>query len=341
MTIAAKIIADSVGVHSPRLTTFQLRYPRFIHAELMTHRVFSRNASSSRAVPVKRIIADILDDTAMPIHWGKNQKGMQADEENDAPVQYPIYVQQPMVLPTGAVPDSADRLSITPTFERWTTSDTTAEEAWLHARDRAIEMAQAFDAAGYHKQIVNRLLEPFAHISVVVTATDYDNFYWLRQHKDAMPEIKFLADGMRDLMNASVPQVLQPSEWHLPYITDRDFQMTHGKFAYYKADERIDPWTLELIKCSAARCARVSYLTHDGDSPSIEADLALYERLVGGERLHVSPVEHQATPDSYKDYVFDGNVWCEPKLSGNLDPGWIQYRKLVPGERYRYHREVA
>lgn len=320
MTISSKIITDSVGVHSPRLTTYQLRYPRFIHAELMTHRVFSRNASSSRAVPVARIIEDIRADTAMPIHWGKNQKGMQADEELSDGV-----IVSHMSLDGG----DQDRYYDTP------------QEAWFAGRDRAIEVAMGFDKAGYHKQIVNRLLEPYSHISVVVTATDYDNWFWLRQHADAMPEIQMLANMMRDNMNASVPNVLQPSEWHLPYINPRDFEMTHGKFAYYNADERIDPWTLELIKCSAARCARVSYLTHDGMSPAIEADLALYERLVGGERLHVSPVEHQATPDSYRDYAFDGNIWCEPELSGNFDPGWIQYRKLVPGERHRFHQEAA
>jgi thymidylate synthase ThyX len=175
----------------------------------------------------------------------------------------------------------------------------------------------------------------------VVTATDYDNWFWLRQHKDAMPEIQMLANMMRDNMNASVPNILQPSEWHLPYITERDFKVSHAQFAMYHSEDRIDPWTLELIKCSAARCARVSYLTHDGDAPSVEADLALYERLVAGERLHVSPVEHQATPDSYMDYSYNGNQWAEPDLSGNFDKGWIQYRKLVPGERHYFHQEAA
>jgi thymidylate synthase ThyX len=291
MTISSKIIADSVGVYSPRLTTFQLRYPRFIHAELMTHRVFSRNASSSRAVPVKRIIEDILADTAMPIHWGKNQKGMQADEEMSSPID---------ILE-----------AYRPGFE-----DISGSNIWCENPESA-------------------------WCEAVVTATDYDNWFWLRQHKDAMPEIQMLANMMRDNMNASVPNILQPSEWHLPYITERDFKVSHAQFAMYHSEDRIDPWTLELIKCSAARCARVSYLTHDGDAPSVEADLALYERLVAGERLHVSPVEHQATPDSYMDYSYNGNQWAEPDLSGNFDKGWIQYRKLVPGERHYFHQEAA
>src|ERR1700693_1578480 len=81
MTVSAKIVADSVGQAGQRITTMQLRYPKFIHGEFMTHRVFSRNASSSRAIPVERLIQDVIDDPAMPVFWGKNQKGMQAKEE--------------------------------------------------------------------------------------------------------------------------------------------------------------------------------------------------------------------------------------------------------------------
>lgn len=301
MTISAKIITDSYNQKSGRITTFQLRYPRFIHAEFMTHRVFSRNASSSRAIPVEKMIADIIADTAMPIHWGRNQPGMQAFEECDALVQ---------LGPAAAV------LGIPAPMDR--------ESAWQCARDRAVEVAKAFHAAGYHKQVVNRILEPFMHISVVVTATDYANFFWLRCHKDAQPEIKALADAMVTEFRKSEPSILFPGEWHVPYITKEE----RDGFGVGM------DWS-PLIKASAARCARVSYLTHDGKKPSMEADFALYDRLVGGEPLHASPTEHQASPDLQSWNTHDVPVWDNEHLSGNLGPGWIQHRKMLSGENHK------
>lgn len=304
MTITAKIIADSIGKNSKRLITFQLKYPRFIHAELMTHRVFSRNASSSRAVPVSRMIQDIIDDTAMPIHWGKNQPGMQADGENDAYVEIFTPYDEDGIL------DPLARLF-------------SSKQAWLYGRDRAIEVARAFDAAGYHKQVVNRILEPYMHISVVVTATNFDNFYWLRRHADAQPEIKALADAMWVAQKASKPQTLQPGEWHLPYVTEEERQrvdtVDFGKGTY---ETGVTFTNEELIKMSVARCARVSYLTHDGKVPNIFADIALYERLVGSTPLHASPAEHQATPTN--DITLG--------YSGNFDPGWIQFRQTLENQ---------
>jgi hypothetical protein len=303
VTISAKIIADSYNPKSGRITTFQLRYPRFIHAEFMTHRAFSRNASSSRAIPVEKMIADIIADTAMPIHWGKNQPGMQAFEE----CVEPIY---------------AAKISDLDMVEN-RYSPASREDAWLWARDQAIHAAKAFHAAGYHKQVVNRILEPFMHISVVVTAADYANFFWLRCHKDAQPEIKALADAMITEFRNSEPRLIFPGEWHVPYVT---------------AEERegfgpgLD-WT-PLIKASTARCARVSYLTHDGKKPSMEADFALYDRLVGGEPLHASPTEHQASPDTLSWSAHDVPIWDNEHLSGNYRQGWVQHRKTLPGENH-------
>lgn len=313
MTIEAKIIAhsrawwaNSKSEHggtfdiAPEVITFQLKYPRFIHAELMTHRLFSRNASSSRAIPVARMIQDILDDTAMPSHWGKNQPGMQANEEQNESVVF--HAQNP---------DGAS----------WQTD---REGAWLEGRDRAIEVARAFNDAGYHKQIVNRVLEPYMHISVVVTATNFDNFYWLRRHKDAQPEIRILADAMWAEQQASTPTVLAPGDWHLPYV--HKVEMTHT-------------WDT-LCKLSSARCARVSYLTHDGRKPHYAEDLALFDRLVGGEPMHASPTEHQARCDEplWGDW---GVIWDRPDLSGNFDPGWVQFRKTLPGERCTHYVPMA
>lgn len=288
-TISAKIIADSISPQDIRLTTMQLRYPKCIHSEFMTHRMFSRNASSSRAIPVERLIKDIMEDPYIPIHWGKNQRGMTANVECNELVNNPRA--QLMLL--------------------------TREESWLRARDNAVSMACAFAKAGYHKQIINRLIEPWCHINVVITATDWSNFFALRDHGDAMPEIQALAQAMKKAMAESTPKLLKPGQWHTPYVD-------HGYSENFP----------EGIKCSVARCARVSYLTQEGKEPSVKEDLALYERLVAGIPIHASPCEHQATPDIYD---FGGPIgemtedWKKPQLHGNLR-GWIQFRKTLKGE---------
>lgn len=304
MTIEAKVIADSLSRDGIRLITMQLRYPRFIHAEFMTHRQFSRNASSSRAIPVSKLIMDAQTDPAVPIHWGKNQPGMQAHEQlNDAVREM-------------------------------------ARQTWLAARDQAVESATAMAELGAHKQLVNRILEPFTHISVVVTATEWTNFFALRNHRDAEPHIRMLAAVMMDEQKTSVPELLDPGDWHLPYVRKDD----HDKL--WRADPVLidydnlarQPTILPaLIKLSVARCARVSYLTHDGVEPQIDNDLKLYDRLVGSSPLHASPAEHQATPD----VLMEGRLgpygewtkqrWMKPHQHGNLR-GWIQYRKTLPNE---------
>lgn len=286
MPIEAKIIEDSISPTRARLTTFQLRYPRFIHAELMTHRLFSRNASSSRAIPAKRLFEDIENDPAMPIHWGLNQKGMQAQKEMDA-------------------------------FQA-----KACKELWLEARDGVLAIARGLESMGLHKQVVNRMTEPWAHISVVLTATEFDNFFSLRCHPDAQPEIKVLSEKMRDLYFANTPRRLNPGQWHLPYIQD---------------EERFAPGNLRkhgdlknegsLIRASIARCARVSYLTHDNQTPTVDLDVALYQRLFDSK--HMSPFEHVATPDA------NPNTW-----SGNFK-GWVQYRKMLKGEAYTNYTPPA
>jgi len=303
MSITAKIIEDSTGPKCPRITTLELRYPRFIHAEFMTHRQFSRNASSSRAIPVERQIQSIREDTAMPVHWGKNQKGMQANEESDALFS--------LSTDTGGC------------------ADFTAQQAWEEARDRAIEVAEGFVRAGYHKQVVNRILEPFSHITVVMTSTTLDNFFALRRHPDAQPEIKVLADAMFEAVEGSTPTFRNPGEWHLPYVlqSERDYINSVENLTHAPIPTTVD----DLIKVSVSRCARVSYKTHDGKSPSFDADLALYDRLVGSIPLHASPAEHQATPDEQVWSEHGMPIWEKPWLHGNFE-GWRQYRKLLDGE---------
>lgn len=277
MTITAKVIEDSISKQDIRLTTMQLTYPRFIHSEVMTHRVFSRNASSSRAIPVAKMIEMVRTDPAMPIHWGKNQPGMQAHEEL-----------------TGLELDHAKQL-------------------WKIAADEAADTAKYMVNLGVHKQVANRILEPFQHIHVVVTATEWENFFNLRNHQDAQPEIRALAIVMREAMDASKPKVLLDGEWHLPYVLEEEYSNTLAN----------------LRKMSAARCARVSYLTHDGKTPDIDKDLELYSRLIDSEPMHASPIEHQATPDKFVASIMCGGVmWNSAKLHGNFY-GWIQNRKLV------------
>jgi hypothetical protein len=256
----------------------------------------SRNASSSRAIPVQRLIDDIIRDTAMPIHWGKNQKGMQAD------IELTDYIKNPFAN------DNVLMGSLL-----------SPQQMWCEARDHAIAFARAYDQAGYHKQVVNRILEPYAHINVLITATDWDNFFELRDHKDAQPEIQALAIAIKAAFADSKPQLLQPGQWHLPFVSEFE-------------QEWLDLDTQKKI--SVARCARTSYLTHEGKQPQVHKDLALFNDLVGARPLHASPAEHQATPDvrvpgqigPYGE--FRVGYWQQSHLHGNFR-GWSQNRKFI------------
>lgn len=275
--IQATILADSISEAGVRLTTMELVYPRFIHSELMTHRVFSRNASSSRAIPTKRAIKMIRENPAVPASWRMNQAGMQGYEVAS---------------------------------EETTRS---AQEVWLAAMEDAIRHAEAMDALGIHKQVVNRITEPFSHIKVVVTSVYWDNWFGLRDHPAADPTIAALAAAMRQAYDASEPKLLRRAEWHLPYITEQELAI-HG---------------VNLCKkISAARCARTSYNNHDGSKTTVQGDVDLHDRLLVDQPIHASPAEHQATPDFR---VNARGMWMNPDKHGNLH-GWIQYRKLLANE---------
>lgn len=277
MTIEAKIICDSVGPNEVRITTFVLQYPRFIHAEVLTHRALSRNASSSRAIPFQRQLKMIEEDMAMPLEFRMNQPGMQA----------------------GALIKDQDAAKI----------------EWLNAGVDAIQRASKLAAMGVHKQYVNRLLEPFAHITVVVTATEWANFFALRYHEDAQPEIAQLAKQMWEAYTNSSPKKIKAGEWHLPFIGENENTVTEG-----------------LIKYSVARCARVSYLNHDGSNPDPVKDLELYDRLLGSELMHASPFEHQAQALNLT------SGWMP--WSGNFR-GWLQYRKTLLNENIKEFKGPA
>jgi thymidylate synthase ThyX len=165
---------------------------------------------------------------------------------------------------------------------------------------------------------------------VVCTATDYQNFFALRRHKDAQPEMKALADAMWDAREASIPKLLQPGEWHLPYVTPDEIKSSGPGLDNPGGKLSMMDWK-RFIKLSVARCARVSYLTHDGKQPNIDEDLKLYDRLVGSVPLHASPAEHQATPDQRNSYGNEIGPWWHKEQWGNFR-GYRQYRHMLPNE---------
>ena len=290
----AVVIADSISDQGIRITTFQLRYWRAIHSELMTHRTFSRSGGSSRARPSKAIIEQVAHDPWGPIVWGLNEPGMQANNIADISVGMQSL---------------------------W---------SWRNIAKRAANSATVLLNLGLHKQIVNRVLEPFTYIDVVVTATDYANWFALRLDKDAQPEIQQLAQAMESAMAASAPVLLNPGEWHLPYITTNDYAEAQNHVSYVISKDKPETLLDLLKKISAARCARTSYKAFDGKVASIDDDLSLFDKLMSGNLKHASPTEHQATPDHVN--YWDGEIeFVSPWLHGNFK-GWIQYRKTIPNE---------
>lgn len=242
--IEAKVVAASTRDCEHHIHTLQLKYPRFIHGEFLTHRAFERNSSSSRAIPVRKLLAQVWSDPAMPIHWGQNQPGMQAKSQLAG-------------------------------FKLWA-----VKRIWRTTGKVACVFAWTLMKLSLHKQIANRVLEPWQWMHTVVTATDWDNFFELRIHPDAQPEIKELAERMKEAIDTCNIQVLTDGEWHLPYVLH--------------TERRLPLETRKQI--SAARTARVSYLTHDGKHPDIEQDVALFQRLAGSRPRHYSPLGHQARP---------------------------------------------
>lgn len=268
-TISAEVICDSVYSEDSRLriTTLRLIYPRFIHSEFMTHRVFCRNASSSRAIPVRRMIANIRRDPAMPVHWGSNKPGMQAGEE---------VVGAKLALMKGL---------------------------WLGGMWIMTTLALIAARLGVHKQVVNRMVEPWSHIMVVVTATEWANFFRLRRHKDADPTMQALAEAMWDAMVKSRPHSLKKGEWHLPFITSAE------RVASYADKGR----TQTIIARSAARCARTSYWNFDGKATTPEDDDRLVEKLLTGP-IHASPFEHQARLMGTSDFHGPFRGWRSQRM---------------------------
>lgn len=241
-----QIIEDSQNRFGVRLTTIEVEYPLYIHAQVMTHRVFSRNAQSSRAVPTAKLLELVGANKDVP-NFAKNKAGMEAGE-----------------------PLSDKDMG-------------KAKFLWNNHRIATIVLAKGLSELGVHKQWVNRLLMPFMNIKVIITATEWENFFKLRLEHDAQPEIQELACMIKRAMDERTPKMLEAGEWHLPYIGDADFSSGY-----------VDVDILRAI--SAARCSRVSYLNHDKSNPDIDKDLLQADNLWTSG--HFSPFEHQATPVS-------------------------------------------
>lgn len=285
----AKILADSLSPDGVRLTTMEVVMPRIVLAEFNTHRQCSRNSASSRAIPIEKMLQRVADDPYVPDEFDRNGSGMQGH---------------------GAADSTAQR---------------TARLAWLNARDDAMLAAERLLVAGIHKQWANRLLEPFMWHTVIVTATEWSNFFHLRCHSAAHPAIRRTAEAMRNAMEASTPISIGFDTWHLPLVDEHDVALT----------------PLDKIKVSVARCARVSYLTHDGIRDP-KKDIELHDSLLANG--HMSPFEHAARPMTTRDVVnqispfagvftdtIESNIRVAEHFAGNFR-GWVQYRKTIAGE---------
>lgn len=281
MSVQAKVILDSISPDGVRLTTLEVTFHRFVLAEFNTHRVFSRNSASSRAIPVEKQLARVVAEPAWPVEWPAEQRGMQGGAELEGPnlaaarelfEDVHAYTTERIARYLEENPDKSQRL---------------------------------------HKSLVNRLLEPFMWHTVIVTATEFDGFWTQRISELAQPEIHVAALAMWDAYQRSEPEELDYDEWHVPYVDDLtaselyDRSRSHGDFVE------------DLKRVSAARCARVSYLTQAGERDPDE-DFALYERLVNADPMHASPFEHVATPCAACRVPYHTH-------QGNLR-GWRQFR---------------
>jgi thymidylate synthase ThyX len=312
VSISAKVVADSV-YRGSRLTTFEVTFPRFVLAEFNTHRLFSRNSASSRAIPVWKRLIDVVEHPFIPLQFGKNKAGMQSaetispDDARDARTNWlvgrDVAVMQAFMLAGGEeqiLKDSKGDPRAVEVCQR-------VERLIYEYMDVRAHLCRL--SVGVHKQHANRVLEPYAWHTVIVTATHWRNFYGLRASPMAQPEIWELAIAMAKAHSVSTPRVLTQGEWHLPYVFDEDRQEVSNEGL--------------LARISSARCARVSYLTHDGKR-SLDADFEMCDKLQ--ESGHTSPFEHPATTKSKTSKSVRN-------LNGNFDKRWVQYRKTLPGER--------
>lgn len=319
----AKILADSVSPQGDRITTIEATFNRSILSEFNTHRLFSRNSASSRAIPFWKQLQKIAENGYIPTKLGTNKSGMQAASylhgDKLAKARHVIKLSQDrailstveMVLgETRANELFGDRLSeiLINGFSKADYANIVDAVKKFETGLRKGEISEDGDVLNLHKQHVNRYLEPYMWHTVIVTSTDWGNWDALRISPDAQPEIDAIGRLMAYVREHSVPALLLPGEWHLPLIQEDEFHLV---------EQDIELWK----KVSVGRCARVSYETHDGKR-DISKDVALATDLL--EHGHMSPWEHVATPQ-------DPNNPKDATLGGNFT-GWVQLRKTISGE---------
>ena len=309
--ITAKIICDSISETGKRITTFELEYSRYIHAELLTHRMLSKNCSSSRAIPIENMLGYIESNMSVPVYLGRNKSGMKAVEE---------------------IEDKDEAVSV------WKDSFYQVEDSVNKLLDLKV-----------HKQIANRLTEPYQMMKVVVTATEWDNFFNLRIDKDAQPELVMLAVKMFNAMQGSTPKTLKAGQWHLPYVDSVESEekpivgsRDNGQYYFLTDNDGNNLGGIYLedaIKISVASCAAVSYRT---ENMTLDKADKIFDMLINAETLHSSPFEHVAKPivvceDDYENVSYMTGTWedgithmkySDELCSGNFT-GWIQYRHLL------------
>lgn len=326
--ISAKIIADSKNNFGDRITTFILNFPRIVLAEFNTHRMFSRNSASSRAIPFKKMLELVNTNPFIPIKWMKEHSGMQGTEyyEDDDIFNLDGLKEDWMISEIKNNPNSKFILT----------------KNWLKARDYAVEQALKLSQYGVTKQVCNRLLEPFMYHKVLLTATEFENFFALRADKNAEIHIQDLAEKMLIEYNNSEPKLLNQYEWHIPFGDKMEELRLNDLYHKLMVESKEDNNTINeyinqlKIKIAIARCARVSYNNFDGND-DYEADIKLFNMLK--KNGHYSPFEHCAramSKDEYDFYIGNSHETEEESIheygwSGNFR-GFIQYRKLLENE---------
>lgn len=286
--ISAKVIADSVNPNRVRLTTIEATFNRYILAEVNTYREWSRNSASSRAIPVKKVLKQVWSNPAIPVHWGANQAGMSARSELFG-------------------------------FNRWL-----AMKLFLWARIPIIVVVWLLSKLKLHKQVANRLIEPWVWHTAIITSTTWDNMLKQRDHEDAQPEFQVLARCIKQALAESTPQRLGWGDWHLPYVLPEDWSAVASlEASELERDENgkaIWPTHPDIALVCAARCAAVSYV-RQSEKRDVEKDITLASRLT--KSGHWSPFEHVAIAE--ENHTKDSN----------FDAGWKQLRKFFDGENGR------
>ena len=281
--ISVKMIQDSVSAQTDtRLTTFEWEYPRIIHAEVLTHRLMAKNAGSSRAIPTTSMLEIVQNNMFVP-HFKYNQSGMQ-----------PAGPLTPMDM-------------------------TEAIEAWMAGASACIATAKKLNELKVHKQWANRMLEWFSPIKIVITATNWDNFLWLRNDCEAQDELEILAGLTEKALNESEPMVVPFGHAHVPYV---DRVRTNDPGMLYISNGK-EITINEALKLSSSICAQMSY--RKANDSMDKAD-SLFTQFMESRRVHASPFEHQGivTDEGSTHVSNDGMFW-----SGNLR-GWTQFRHLIP-----------